>query len=50
VIGALADITSTKPELIVLQRSEKHPKLTTSDRWLLVLLSGRLRQSKPALL
>ena len=47
-------MTRTKPELIaenallrqqliVLQRSVKRPKLTTSDRWLL-LLSSRLRQ------
>src|SRR4051794_39302797 len=60
-ISALADITRTKPELIaenaflrqqliVLQRSVKRPKITASDRWLLVLLASRLRQWKQALL
>jgi hypothetical protein len=60
-VGALADMTRTKPELIaenallrqqliVLRRSVKRPKLTTSDRWLLVMLASRLRQWKQACL
>ncbi|HVO72140.1 MAG TPA: integrase core domain-containing protein [Aggregatilineaceae bacterium] len=54
-------MTRTKPELIsenallrqqliVLQRHVKRPKLTTGDRWLVVLLASRLRQWQQALL
>src|SRR5258706_5298239 len=60
-ISALADMTRPKPELIaenallrqqliVPQRSVKRPKLTASDRWLLVLLARQVRHWKQALL
>lgn len=59
-VGALADLTRTKPELnaenallrqqlMVLQRSVKRPKLTAGDRWLLVLLASRVRRWNQAL-
>jgi len=61
VLGTLADLVRTKRELvaenallrqqlIVLRRSVKRPKLTWADRVLLVLLAGRVRAWRHALL
>ncbi len=61
VIGTVADLWRSKPELvaenallrqqlIILQRSVKCPRCTPSDRALLVLLTGRLRTWRQALL
>ena len=59
--GSLGDLVRTKPQLIaenallrqqliVLNRSVKHPRLTTTDRSLLVLLASRVRAWKEAVL
>jgi transposase InsO family protein len=59
--GTLRDLIRTKPQLIaenallrqqmiVLNRSVKRPRLTTTDRSLLVLLASRVRTWKDALL
>ena len=61
VLGTLADLVRSKPELvaenallrqqlIVLGRSVKRPKLTRTDRVLLVLLAGKVRAWRHALL
>ncbi len=61
VLGSLSDLVCTKPQLIaenallrqqliVLNRSVKRPRLTASDRSLLVLLASRVRTWKSALL
>src|ERR671916_3136659 len=60
-VGTLRDLVRTKPQLIaenallrhqliVLNRSVKRPRLTATDRSLLVLLSSRVRAWKEALL
>lgn len=57
----LADLTRSKPELVaenallrqqlvVLKRAVKRPRCTPTDRTLLVLLAGRVRTWRPALL
>src|SRR5919199_1321093 len=59
--GALADLARSRPELItenaflrqqviVLRRQVRRPRCTTADRALLVLLAGRLRTWRQALL
>src|SRR5918997_3133973 len=59
--GVLADLARTKPELlaenaflrqqlIILRRQVRRPRCTTADRALLVLLAGRLRTWRHALL
>src|SRR5215210_822105 len=59
--GTVADLARTKPELIaenaflrqqliVLRRQVRHPRCTTADRALLVLLASRLRPWRHALL
>jgi transposase InsO family protein len=61
VLGTLADLTRSKPELvaenallrqqlIVLPRSVKRPKLSRTDRPVLVLLASRVRAWRQALL
>ena len=60
-LGTASDLVRSKTELvaenallrqqlIVLKRSVKQPKLTTRDRWLMVLLSSKLAHWKQALL
>ena len=59
--GTVADLARTKPELIaenaflrqqliVLRRQVRHPRCSPADRALLVLLAGRLRTWRQALL
>jgi putative transposase len=61
VAGTLADLLHSKPELVaenallrqqlvVLTRSVKRPRCTPADRTLLVLLAGRVRAWRSALL
>ena len=61
IAGALADLSRSKPELVaenallwqqllVLRRSVKRPRCTPTDRTLLVLLAGRVRAWRSALL
>ncbi len=61
IVGTLADLTRSKPELIaenallrqqlvVLKRAVKRPRCTSTDRTLLVLLAGRVRTWRQALL
>jgi len=61
VLGTLADLARSKPELIaenallrqqliVLRRNVKQPRLTRPDRLLLVLLAGKVRAWRQALL
>src|ERR1700690_2503567 len=61
VLGCLVDLARSKPglvaenallrqQLIVLRRSVKRPKLTRTDRVLLVLLASRVRAWRQALL
>ena len=61
IAGALTDLARNKPELVaenaflrqqlvVLTRSVKHPRCTPGDRTLLVLLAGRVRAWRQALL
>src|ERR1035437_8476429 len=61
VLGTLADLARSKPELIaenallrqqlvILRRSIKQPRLTRTDRMLLVLLAGKVRAWRQALL
>jgi len=60
-LGTTADLLRSKTELvaenallrqqlIILKRSVKQPKLTSGDRWLMVLLSSKLAHWKQALL
>src|ERR687894_2403984 len=59
--GTLADLARTKPELVaenaflrqqllILRRQVRRPRCTTADQALLVLLAGRLRTGRQALL
>ncbi len=61
IAGALADLRRSKPELVaenallrqrllVLRRSVTHPRCTSADRTLLVLLASRIRAWRHALL
>ncbi len=61
IVGTLADLTRSKPELVaenallrqqlvVLKRAVKRPRCTPTDRTLLVLLAGRVRTWRQALL